>query len=102
MTATIGLPGRITLKQGGGGRAMRSLIEQFCGSDSSHRPPACPRRCALARRRSAAKLLSKKAQRIAVNIAKLPGLMRPCATCFEFNVVMLIPRQQILALGNHL
>jgi hypothetical protein len=53
-------------------------------------------------RRSAAKLLSKKAQRIAVNIAKLPGLMRPCATCFEFNVVMLIPRQQILALGNHL
>ncbi len=29
MTATITLPGRITLKQGGGGRAMRSLIEKL-------------------------------------------------------------------------
>ena len=29
MTATISLPGRITLKQGGGGRAMRSLIEKL-------------------------------------------------------------------------
>jgi hydrogenase expression/formation protein HypE len=29
MTATIQLPGRITLKQGGGGRAMRGLIEKL-------------------------------------------------------------------------
>jgi hydrogenase expression/formation protein HypE len=29
MTATITLPGRITLKQGGGGRAMRALIEKL-------------------------------------------------------------------------
>src|SRR5476649_1066884 len=29
MTSVITLPGRITLKQGGGGRAMRSLIEKL-------------------------------------------------------------------------
>jgi DNA-directed RNA polymerase specialized sigma24 family protein len=54
-------------------------------------------------RRSAAKLLNKdEVRRIAANVAKLPELqrspvmMRPCATCFEFNVVMLIPLQSSL------
>ena len=38
MTATITLPGRITLKQGGGGRAMRSLIEKLFVRDFALQP----------------------------------------------------------------
>ncbi|MGZ7033078.1 MAG: AIR synthase related protein, partial [Thermoanaerobaculia bacterium] len=38
MTATISLPGHVTLKQGGGGRAMRALIEKLFVRDFATLP----------------------------------------------------------------